>query len=103
MKAIKWLVERGLDVEHVAIADTPPSIEELKLALASGYTLKALFNTSGLEYRGRDMKNLLPTMSEGEALELLSRTGMLVKRPFLVADSIALVGFKEDAWEAALS
>lgn len=102
-KAIKWLAERGLDVEHVAIADTPPSIEELKQALASGYTLKALFNTSGLEYRGRDMKNLLPTMSEDEALELLSCVGMLVKRPFLVADSVALVGFKEDAWETALS
>ena len=49
-----------------------------------------------------DMKNKLPAMSESDALELLAGNGMLIKRPFLIADSVGLLGFKEDLWQAAL-
>ena len=103
-KAQKWLDQHQIEAELIAIADNPPSVAELNQAIDAGYTLKALFNTSGQEYRARDMKNALPKMSQEEALTLLSQTGMLVKRPFLVVDDgNVLVGFKEEAWKAALA
>ena len=37
-------------------------------------------------------------MSEQEMLTLLSTDGMLVKRPLLIGDGFALVGFKEPEW-----
>jgi arsenate reductase-like glutaredoxin family protein len=37
-------------------------------------------------------------MGEAEALELLASNGNLVKRPFVLGDGVATVGFKEDAW-----
>ena len=35
-------------------------------------------------------------------LKLLAADGMLVKRPLLVGDDFALVGFKEAEWERRL-
>ncbi|WP_018969177.1 Spx/MgsR family RNA polymerase-binding regulatory protein [Rubritalea marina] len=101
-KALKWLAAKGLEVDAIAIAENPPQLGELQLALDSGYTLKQLFNTSGQEYRRRDMKHKLLTMSNEEALSELAASGMLVKRPFLIADGHALVGFKEEAWTEVL-
>jgi arsenate reductase len=36
------------------------------------------------------------------ALALLAGNGNLVKRPFLLGDGVALTGFDEAAWAAAL-
>jgi arsenate reductase-like glutaredoxin family protein len=41
-------------------------------------------------------------MSETEALDLLSKNGNLVKRPFLIGGGKALAGFKADIWEKTL-
>ena len=49
-----------------------------------------------------ELKNNLPEMSEEKQLELLSTNGMLVKRPLVVDDTKALVGFKESEWENLL-
>mgnify|MGYP004633401557 FL=1 len=48
------------------------------------------------------LKDKLPAMSEDEMLKLLATDGMLVKRPLLVDDDFALVGFKEAEWESRL-
>lgn len=69
--------------------------------VASGLPLKKFFNTSGLLYKELGLKDKLPTLTE-EEIALLSTDGMLVKRPMLISDGFALVGFKEDAWEKAL-
>ena len=98
-KAKKWLAENAVDVEELPIRETPPTVDELKFALQSGYTLKALFNSSGGDYRELGLKVLLPSLSKSEALELLHSRGNLVKRPFLVSDKGALVGFKQAEWE----
>ncbi|MEO1857353.1 MAG: Spx/MgsR family RNA polymerase-binding regulatory protein [Rubritalea sp.] len=98
-KAKKWLTESAVEVEEIAIRETPPSIDELKLALKSGLTLKALFNSSGGDYRELGVKDLLPTLTEQEALEMLHSRGNLVKRPFLVSSKGALAGFKLAEWE----
>lgn len=99
-KAKKWLAENSIEVEEIAMRETPPTIEEFHVALESGYTLKALFNSSGGDYRELGMKDKLPTLSVDEALELLHSRGNLVKRPFVVSEKGALVGFKEVEWEA---
>jgi len=88
-----------------AIRETPPTVAELAAMLkARGGDLRPLFNTSGQDYRAMGMKEKLPAMSEADALELLSKTGNLVKRPFAIdaKKQVFLVGFKEDEWKVAL-
>lgn len=98
-KAKNWLAEQSIEVEEIAIRETPPGIDDFQAALKSGYSLKALFNSSGGDYRELGMKEKLPSLSESEALALLQSRGNLVKRPFLVTEKGALVGFKLAEWE----
>jgi arsenate reductase len=100
-RALKFLRERNVAFEEISIRDTPPSQWELK-AMATAYgDIRKLFNSSGSDYRVLGLSEELPRMSEREALRLLSKNGNLVKRPFLIGDSVGLVGFKLPEWEAA--
>ena len=101
-KALKWLEARGVEHTAVDIAATPPSRRELKQML-SHYDgdLRRLFNTSGQSYRKQNIRDRLPGLTPAQAVELLSRDGMLVKRPFVVTAKAGLVGFKEEEWAAA--
>jgi arsenate reductase len=102
-KALKWLDERGIAHRRVHIVEQPPSMAELTGALdEGGLPLRALFNTSGQSYRDGNFKDLLPTLSREQAIQALAKDGKLIKRPFLVADDIYLVGFDEAAWKKAL-
>ena len=102
-KALKWLGEHGVAHEVKAIRDTPPTAQELLVAVnAFKGDLRPLFNTSGTDYRELGLKDKLPKMSTEEAVSLLSGNGNLVKRPFLIGDGVVLVGFKEDEWKQAL-
>ena len=103
--AIKWLKQHDVPFETIPIRETPPTVAELGAVLkARGGDLRPLFNTSGQDYRAMGMKEKLPTMSQPDALELLSKTGNLVKRPFAIdaKKQVFLVGFKADEWKAAL-
>ena len=60
--------------------------------------LKKLFNTSGLLYKEYELGKKLPNMTEDEMYDILASNGMLVKRPLLISDDFALIGFKEDEW-----
>lgn len=103
-KALKWLKERGIPHEVKAIRETPPTVVELRAALAAcGGELRPMFNTSGGDYRELGLKDRLPAMTADEALELLAGNGNLVKRPFLIGAGRVLVGFKEDEWRRALA
>ena len=98
-KAIQWLRQHGLPYEEIAIREQAPSVAELSLALqAADGEIRRLFNTSGQDYRSLNLKETLPGMKESEALQLLSRNGNLVKRPFLVTDRTAMAGFQEEHW-----
>jgi arsenate reductase len=100
-KALKWLNERGIPHEVRAIRETPPTVAELRAAVAAfGGDLRPLFNTSGGDYRELGLKDKLPGMSADEAVALLAANGNLVKRPFVVAGGRVLAGFKEEAWRA---
>ena len=101
-KARKWLNAHDIAFEEIAIRETPPSLDELTQA-SNAHGLTRLFNTSGMDYRKLGMKDKLPTMSESEALDLLSQNGNLIKRPFLIDPKLSLVGFKEDVWKDTLT
>jgi arsenate reductase len=104
-KALKWLGARGVAFEEVPIREQPPTVAELKRVLeARGGDLRALFNTSGGDYREGGWKDKLPGMTETAALEALAKAGNLVKRPVAVdvGRGVAVNGFKEEEWEANL-
>lgn len=103
-KAVKWLDAHGLPYEEIAIRETPPTTAELRTILAAqGGELRKLFNTSGRDYRELKLGEKLAALSEADALRLLAGNGNLVKRPFLLGSTgVALVGFAEPAWRAAL-
>lgn len=99
-KAKKWLDANEIEYTERSIKEQNPTVEELKAwHQKSGLPLKKFFNTSGLLYKDLKLKDRLPEMSEEEQYALLATDGMLVKRPMLVGDDFALVGFKETEWE----
>lgn len=103
MKAKQWLDAHGIRYSLRHIKECPPTAEELKLWYSkSGLPLKKFFNTSGLVYKSKNLKDRLPSMSDEEQIALLASDGMLVKRPIIVCDNYVLVGFREADWEKAL-
>jgi arsenate reductase len=102
--AFKWLEGRGIAFVDKAIRETPPTERELRFALGHlGGEPRRLFNTSGVDYRALGLSAKLPGLSEAEAIRLLAGNGNLVKRPLLIGPDVALAGFNETEWKAALS
>lgn len=98
-KAEDFLKKQGFAYEARAIDSVPPTAKELKLWHAlSGLDIKKFFNTSGLIYRDRGLKDLVPTLNNDQAYALLAENGMLVKRPLLIGKDFVLIGFKESQW-----
>ena len=102
-RAVKWLRAAGRTFEERPIRENPPGAAELRAMLAAQGELRRLFNVAGRDYRALKLGDRLPAMSEVEAIELLTGNGSLVKRPFLIGPGVALVGFDEKAWAAALA
>ena len=102
-RAGKWLEDHSIEVESRNIKEENPTFEELKEWYEkSGLPLKRFFNTSGMIYRERKLKDKIPNMTEDEMLSELATDGMLVKRPIVVGEDFVLVGFKEKEWEEKL-
>ncbi|MFZ9681879.1 MAG: Spx/MgsR family RNA polymerase-binding regulatory protein [Cephaloticoccus sp.] len=103
-KAVKWLRAHDLPFTEHAIRETPPTAPELRTMLAAcAGDLRRLFNTSGRDYREQKLGEKLPNLTAAAALKLLTANGNLVKRPFLLGEGVALVGFGENAWRDALT
>lgn len=102
-RAKSWLENAGLKFELKDIKEENPSEADLrKWHKKSGLPLKRFFNTSGMLYREKNLKDKLPQMSEEEKYKLLATDGLLVKRPILVTDDFVLLGFKEAEWSEKL-
>lgn len=102
-KALKWLSANGVEFTPRDIATQPPSVATLRSVLSkSGLEVKKLFNTSGEVYRQEGYKERLTTMTEAEALAALAANGKLIKRPLVVGDGFALVGFDAERYEGTL-
>ena len=103
-KAVRWLHAHGVEVHKVHLVEQTPDQATLeRLWQSSGLPLKKFFNTAGGSYRALNMKDRYDTLSDDERLALLAADGMLIKRPILDLGDTVLVGFKADAYAAALS
>ena len=103
-KALKYLAAKGVEVENLPIRETPPTRDELAVMLAAyDGKFKKLFNTSGRDYREQKLSATIDSLSQDQAFALLQSNGNLVKRPFLIGEGVAIVGFKPETWDIALT
>lgn len=103
-KAEKFLRTRGCMAPMRDIVKEKPTAEELRVwHERSGLPLKRFFNTSGMLYRERGLKDKLPTMTEEEQYAALASDGMLVKRPLLITHDRVLTGFRAQEWADCIS
>jgi arsenate reductase len=101
-KALAWLTEQGISAEVVDITRTPPSRQELEVALDQLGSRARLFNTSGQRYRALGAVRVA-ALDDGAALDALAADGMLIKRPFLItAQGRILTGFRPQEWRTLL-
>lgn len=92
-KIEKIMEDKKLSFEKRDIKRDNPNQDEIKhWHEMSGEDIKKFFNTSGVIYRDNNLKDKLPDMSLEEKYELLSRDGMLVKRPILIHNDRCYVG-----------
>ena len=99
-KALKFLNERSIAHETVPIRQQPPTVPELQLMLKLTGSQRRLFNTAGSDYKALNLAARLPGLTDPEALDLLSKHGNLVKRPFLLLpDGRGTTGFRAEQWE----
>jgi arsenate reductase len=98
-KALKWLDEQGIEHTRVDIVEHPPSKAKLdKVLKLAGVELRKLFNTSGQSYKAGNWKDRIGEISKPDALAALAADGKLIKRPVVLADGFALVGFDVEKW-----
>lgn len=98
-KARRWLDEHGVVYRELNIATTPPDAETLAAVQArAGVPVRRLFNTSGQLYRDGGYAGRLASMDDDAARAELAAHGMLIKRPLLLMDQDALIGFGADEY-----
>lgn len=101
-KAVKRLRAQGTPFTEKPIREQPPSTAGLRRILAAvGGDVRRLFNTSGQAYRAQGISARLAGLDADAAIALLASDGDLCKRPMVLGDNIALVGFKPEEWDAA--
>ena len=102
-KALAWLDARKIAYRKVDLVQEPPSATTLAAAAkTAGVPVTKLFNTSGESYRNGNFKARAAAMSDAEVIAALAADGKLIKRPLVVGEGVALVGFREEAWAEAL-
>jgi len=102
-KALKWLAAHGVEVDVRPVVEAPPTAEELMAWIPkSGRPVRKWLNTSGQSYRAIDKARLTAAKDE-EVARWLTQDGKLVKRPVIVTERQVLVGFDEEAYQAAFA
>ena len=106
-KAKIFLMHHSIDfIERHIVEDQPSSEEILSLMTLYEGEPKKFFNTSGKVYRELGLKDKVKEMNKEEMeemAEILSRDGMLIKRPIFRIGNKVLVGFKVEIWEKVIS
>ena len=99
-EAMKFLDNNNIAYQYRDIMTENPSVEELnEWIIKSNLPIKRFFNTRGVLYREMNLKDTIDTMSDEEAIEILSTSGKLIKRPLLISDQGIYVGFHEELYE----
>ena len=102
-KALAWLKANKVAFTSIDIVKDPPSKATLEAAQKrAAVPVKKMFNLAGASYRDGDFKTKLPTMTDAQAFTALAKDGKLIKRPLVISDDTALIGFDEQAWAKAL-
>ncbi len=84
-KTIRLIEELEISYELFDLTKESVELETLiKIYNEEGLPLKKFFNTSGLEYRNNNIKELFDKKSDEEMLKLISENGLLLKRPFII-------------------
>ena len=98
-KAELFLISNSVEFEYIDITEHPPSKGQLKKVLtASKKTIKKLFNTSGQAYRQMGLKDRIDTLNDEEIFTMLAANGKLIKRPLLLENKVATIGFSEEEY-----
>lgn len=98
-KVMQWLDTQEYHYETIDIRQTPPQKELFEKVLSSGVKRTSMLNTSGEMYKELGLKDKLPTMSDKELAELLSKNGMLIKRPVICYNDVVTFGSREKMLE----
>lgn len=98
--AMKFLDNNNIAYQYRDIMTENPSAEELnEWIVKSKLPIKRFFNTRGVVYREMNLKEKIDSMSEEEAINILSTNGKLIKRPLLISDQGVFVGFHKELYE----
>ncbi|MGX7350696.1 arsenate reductase family protein [Enterococcus canis] len=102
-KAKAWLEKHNVAVQVEDMVENPPASSQLlQWMQASDLPVRRFFNTSGIKYREQGWKDKVNELTPEEAATILSKDGMLIKRPILVKDGeLVAIGFKETDYEGA--
>jgi arsenate reductase len=94
-KAEKWLKSKDFEFQLIDIVKEPPLVKYLNLALKQySDDKKKIFNTRGKAFKTLNLD--FNGLSSEEIIQLLSRDGKLIKRPFLIFEGKKVIlGFKE--------
>lgn len=98
-KVMKWLDTQQYSYKTIDIRQTPPSKKVFKKVLGTGVKRSSVINTSGELYKALGLKEKLPIMDDEQLSELLSQTGMLIKRPVICYNDIVTFGSREKMLE----
>jgi arsenate reductase len=102
-QALAWLKTNKIAFVAIDLVEHPPSRATLETAQQrAGVPVKKLFNIAGASYRDGDFKTKLPGLTDAQAFAALAKDGKLIKRPLVIGDDLALVGFDAKAWAQAL-
>lgn len=95
-KTLKWLDEHKIDyVEKDINRETPDQEMLIDIIKRSNMPIRRFFNTSGMIYRERGLKDVVDSLSIEEAADMLSQEGMLIKRPLIVQEDTIILGYNE--------
>ena len=98
-KAEKYLEAQGIAYEFKDITIEPPTDQELEQVVEwAGLGAKKAFNTSGVQYKSENWKDKIKGLSDEEMIEQLKGKGRLMKRPMILSEGKATIGFKEETF-----
>lgn len=99
-KAEKALQAMQVEYQFIDITQTPPTKEELSKAISLSSTpIAKAFNTSGVVYKEGNYKDKINGTDEDTLLNWLCGNGKLIKRPVILDENRASIGFKDGEFQ----
>ncbi len=100
-KAIKFCKTEGIEYILYDFKETTVDSSTIERWIASGATIKQLFNARSTTYRNLKLKDR--NLSDKEKMDWLSKENMLIKRPVIELESgRVLVGYDESLYRKYL-